>query len=829
MNNRIKAVAFCIALILALLPSTSLLHLNVSALDNLGSVTECRIAGERIIVSGSIKHSVLVSNRESTIAVYKLLPWENTDQIIAAVDPIARTNMSISFDFELPCQSIADKTSLYAVAIIDKDGTPTCISAPQYPDAVTADTSGIGFKGVKTDNTAAALASHPGSAIVDVYLDKLDNGNKSGHIYYADGDIYYFDRELIKDLDKQIISYTAMGCEVLLRFLISPGTTNLPFCTDSRIWATNKCVVVDDTSALNAIYGYTYFLMSRYNGGEYGSVSGIILGRGADMPILYNYASLVSEDYETVYARSLVLIALAATAAAGDGNVSMIVPVGDTLTEKGGIYAERFVSTVADYIQTHSQIMFTLMCESTHNPYHINDSMFNVIAPSDETGEDGEADVYPETETVTNPSVTEQTGEEVTFAVTDPAETDAVTAAPDETVYSGDESTCTEDTFQEIEVLEPYVNTVADGFYCTDSINIFINAFSKLKKKYTSLNKGFAWCWYPDANTLEGSLGICYSYNYMKLAAEDADFFAVAFEGEAYERFSGISHLFKYIDTVVNIKETEYAREIFDVADWSEIIKGYDRSTGVCNVLIESELQADIADFTGTLVYMDYTANNNVSGWYEGIYCNSVSHHSEKGIGALRADFDFDNSALNQAEIGYIFKNAEPLLLADALTFDVVCGENDSSLYEIAVYINCGENTIVSKSVIEGGIRTSLSADVKDLNNESAVKSLRISITRITGSGACSLKLYSVGINSMSVNDESLSRDFQSIRDNMRSEPEAEDTERRQKIIITVILLTCVALFSTLFALANDRRLLKNTNTDDRNHLNQKGTRYERH
>jgi hypothetical protein len=100
---------------------------------------------------------------------------------------------------------------------------------------------------------------------------------------------------------------------------------------------------VDNISALKAIYGYTYFLLSRYDGSEYGEVSGIVLGRGADMPILYNYASLVSEAYDMVYARSLALIGLAAAEAVGTRQVSLIVPIGDSLTERGEIYAERFL------------------------------------------------------------------------------------------------------------------------------------------------------------------------------------------------------------------------------------------------------------------------------------------------------------------------------------------------------------------------------------------------------------------------------------------------------------------------------------------------------
>lgn len=842
MNNRVKTFMLLVSLILTSLPFPFLMHVSAMSAESLGSVTECKIVGDKIIVSGNIKHSVLVSNREASIAVYKLLPWENEEQVISETEPLKETGMSISFDFELPCLTIADKTSLYAVALIGSDGTSTCISSPKYPDAVTADTSDIGFKGVKTDNIAATLASHAGSAIVDVYLDKLDNGNKSGHIFNADGDIYYFDRDFIKDLDKQILSYTAMGCEVLLRFLISPGITDIPFCSDGRIWSTNKCVVVDNLSALNAIYGYTYYLMSRYDGGEYGSVSGIILGRGVDMPILYNYASLVSEDYETVYARSLALIGLAATDAAGDGNISLVVPVGDSLTERGGIYAERFLSSVADYIALHSELKFTVMCESTHNPYHVDDYMFSVVAPPDETGEDGEIIVYPDTDfdsSVTDVVSEESLIEDTSVFETDEAEItleyiDGITENcsditgnidvlyPDETCLWTDGTEYPEETILEPEKVGPYINTREDGYYCTDSIDMFLETFGKLKKKYSSLNKGFAWCWYPNEDTIEGSLGVCYSYNYMKLASENADFFVVAFEGIAQDRFHSISHLFKYIDTSGNIKETEHAREIFGIKDWSDIIAGHVSSTGVFNVFAESELQPNIMDFVGTLKYMDYTSTNNTGNWYEGIFCNSIIHQTDNGEGFLQADFNLDEARLDQAEIGCIFKTPEPLLLGDALTFDLMCGENDGSLYEISAYINCGSNTIVSKAVIAGGVRSSLSVDVKELYNAATVKSIRISLTRITGSGNCNFNLYSVSLNSKTLDDDALNKSFHSIRNYLRSDPELDSTKQARQMAVTVVLLSSVGLFFVLFAFANDRRLFKNVNADSKSIQNEK-------
>ena len=826
MNKRIKAFLLCVSVVLNVLPFTFLFRFEAAAYENLGSVTSCVISGDKIIVSGSIKHSVLVANRESNIAIFKFDPWENVEQVISNNAPLKMTDMSISFDFELPCLTIADKTSLYAVAIIDPDGNATCISAPKYPDAYTSDTSGIGFKSINTNNTAAALASHAGSAVVDVYLNKLDNGNKSGHIFNADGDIFYFDREFISQLDKQILSYTAMGAEVLLRFLISPIPTNLPFCPDSRVWSANKCVVVDNTSALNAIYGYTYFLLSRYDGGEFGRVDGIILGRGADMPVLYNYASLISEDYDVVYARSLALIGLAAVDAAGDNNISLIVPISDSLTEKGELYAERFLSAVANYISSHSKLTFTVMCESRHNPYHINDAMFFDEILSDETGEDGEEitvsepELSPiETEELIQDSETFEGTDFISFDETvtqdfEESTNDMLTDYVDttESITSVPESVFDNPPAPEKPV--PTVNTKDDGYYCTDSLDLFTDAFNKLKKKHNSINSNFAWCWYPDSETLDSALGVCYSYNYMKLAVQEVDFFVVTFEGDAYNKFPSLAHLFKYIDTSKNNSETEYARNVFEIDSWSDIIDGYVSSTGVYSFFYESELQPNISDFTGTLTYFNYSSTNNISGWYDGIYCNSIAHQTEEGVGYLQANFNLNDAGFDQAEIGYIFKTPEPLLFGDALTFDIQCGESDGSLYEIAIYINSENSTIVSKAVVAGGVRSLLSVDARDAYNTSAVRSIRIALTRITGDGDCALKLYKVSVNSLSMDDDALDKSFDSIRDYLRADKETEDDNKTGRVIIIAVLLSATALFSLLFAFANDRRLFKNTEID---------------
>lgn len=834
MKKSCISIILVIAIIISTVCIVNSAHAETMVFQSLGTITSCTVDANRdaVIISGSVKHSVLIGNRDAQIAVYRFGPWIDVASAVSSADPEAVTDMSITFDFELPCQTLVQETSLYAVSLIKPDGTVTLIAPPVYPDASTGNTSGGGFKAVLTENHAAAVASLPGSAIVDVYLDKLNNGNNSGYIYNANGDLFYFDKSVINELDRIIRTYTAAGSTVYLRYLISPGITTLPFCFDTMTWALNKCVVVDNDEALKAIYAYTAFLVSRYNGDSYGSIDGIILGRGADMPILNNYAILVSEDYATVYARSLALIGLAATGAANGRKISLIVPIGDSLTSAGRVNGEEFIYSVAEYLATHSKMTFTVLCESRHNPYGITDEAFieetepeTTQENSDYTTEDGyftdetaDVTIPPETtsgvETIADVITTEIT-ENVTSetsasldeseVLTEPATSETLAAAVEEanTVTSPEVTETQEDP-----VLQP--NTNADGFYCTDNIEVFVRMFEKLKKTYSSVNKGFAWCWYPGADTAESSLGVCYSYNYMKLASLGADFYAIGFENELAERFPSISHLFKYIDTKDNVKETAYARSVFSVSDWSEIIKGYKPDTGVFTTLLENELQPNIEDFSGSVLYLDYSSGKGAADWYQGIYCSSLSLQNSADGGCLQAVMDLESAGFEQAEIGYTLKAPEPLLVGDALTFDIQCGEDDGSLYELSIYIDHGSGTLISKAVVLGGIKCNMSANVSKLDKASLVNSIRISLKRITGEGPCTFNLYSVTVNDYFNSDDELEQKLKDLRDYLMADVDDFDNINKAALGIGFAVLTGVGCALLLLSYVNDRRK-KNT------------------
>jgi heme/copper-type cytochrome/quinol oxidase subunit 3 len=64
------------------------------------------------------------------------------------------------------------------------------------------------------------------------------------------------------------------------------------------------------------------------------------------------------------------------------------------------------------------------------------------------------------------------------------------------------------------------------------------------------------------------------------------------------------------------------------------------------------------------------------------------------------------------------------------------------------------------------------------------------------------------------MDDDALDNRFDSIRDYLRADKETEDDNKSRRVIIIAVLLSATALFSLLFAFANDRRLFKNTEID---------------
>lgn len=796
-----------------------------------GSITSCVYDTDlfQMRITGTVNYKVLVSSEEAELAVYRILPWEDPEEVIATAEPLATAPMTIRFDFTVPCRTHTERSSMYAVVLVSPDGTKTMLTEPRYQDAASAVGNTIGFKGVCTDNHASSVESGTGSAIVDVYLDKLENGKRSGYFYSIDGNIFYFDKEYIDSLDTIIRSYYACGTDVLLRFLISPDGKKLACAPDYADLSLYRGVVIDGAEALTQVYAYTHFLCSRYSSADFGTLSGIILGRGADYPEIYNYCAVNDDEYADLYSRSLTVIGLASGEAAGRGKVALIIPVTDSLVlSPEGEYKchfEDFLDRVCHRLSRNTALSVIVMCESTHNPYGIYDDYFNNTEnPSDpvdpEQSDDTDVSVEPEDENSDNEdTVNEDTAEK------NPDDKDSDDKTPDDKDTNdkdlGDTDSDDKDSDHKdpdditdpdggaVDTREPLApNDNESGFYCTDNFTLFYDCFTVLCSRYKALHDSYIWCWYPDKDTNSAALSVGYAYNYLAVAARDAVAFIVSFEDSSSDSFDKISHLFKYISTNESYNETAYARSVFGIEDWSEIIKGYDRSTGVYESFTEWQLKDSFSGIVGSMDMWNFMEQNGNQDWYRGFYCESLKSVTSEDGKKLRARMKSSDQPGAYADIGRICSPAEPLLFCNGLSFDFSVGESGGDLFEVRIKIYGNNMKIDSSAVVNSGKRTTLYLDTTDFPENTRIVAVRICARRLSGKGDYDLDLYRISLNSVKYDSDTLLNMISAARENIRDDGKQDDDQYAAKWVAACVLIS-VAVLTAVIALASDPKRKK--------------------
>ncbi|MBR6727446.1 MAG: hypothetical protein IKM08_04580, partial [Clostridia bacterium] len=261
-------------------------------------------------------------------------PDDQDSSNVITKTPVARMAISKSFSFSISARSADEIYTRYAVAVVTKEGERRLLCRPIYPDIHTGEVqNNTGFKGFHTGSIYTVLDSGADVEIVDVYLDRLllrssDSGDNI--LYAGDRSYYFFSEAEITALDHRIRNLTGNGCEVYLRFLVSPEATGLSYVNqvDSQIGVVNMGVDIKSEAALLEVHALTDFLTSRYYGGDKGTVTGIILGRAADRSSTYaNIGAQGLAAYTEKYATYLNLVA--GSARSNIPGLRIVVPISD--------------------------------------------------------------------------------------------------------------------------------------------------------------------------------------------------------------------------------------------------------------------------------------------------------------------------------------------------------------------------------------------------------------------------------------------------------------------------------------------------------------------
>lgn len=344
---------------------------------------------DRINIQGTVNHDVMIANQGAVIELYCIPAGEDNSFVMLDESvPYATTALSIRFEFDVPLKELWDRYNKFAIILRKTNGEKLLVDSCKYLGSV-EDTSISdketetynSFKGIETIFTASATEAGVGTAVVDVYLDKLQNTQNTGYFYSVEGKNFYFDRAYILSIDKQVKALYGTGSKVYLRFLVSNENRTGPYTTLLDNSTVNfRAVIIDNPTARQNIHVFTDYLASRYSGNDYGKINGIVLGKSIDNAVVQNYAyNMPMCEYAKLYSEYFATVALTAKKAIPD--IEMIIPVSNNINNSlnsdlrdNNYNRELLLDSIVKILSGsggEKLFTFTPMLESVQNPFEL--------------------------------------------------------------------------------------------------------------------------------------------------------------------------------------------------------------------------------------------------------------------------------------------------------------------------------------------------------------------------------------------------------------------------------------------------------------------------
>lgn len=682
-----------------------------------GKIETCSFDPEnnRITVNGTVAHDIMITNRQGELALFSISPWEKLDTVLnSGREPLAVADMSIRYSFTVPVKS-GDYAALGAKYIVvlritDENGQnvrygllaePKSVSVPY---TVPASSSGEAAKGVQT--TLVSSASQAGAALylVDVYLDQLCDGSAMGYRYIRGEKSYYFNRDVLSDLDREIRLRSAAGETVYLRFLISSDGKEVPYALSPTGLPTEtvRGITLSDSEAEDTAAAITEFLCERYAEiTDYGTIGGIVVGEQVDDAALHNYIGVYAlSDYVDHYADLLTLIANVGRTK--NPSLKVIVPISDRRSAvcitpallEDSYDSELFLRSLFMRLDALGGPDVSLMLESEHNPFSLAG---NAI---------------------------------------------------------GEGNTLAENTADQA------------AYYNADNLGDFSDLLDNLTALYRSMPDTFLYLWSPTEETGE-ALTAAYAYLYYRLRfSTHAEAFIISFaRAEAGGDMRGmreLRHLMKYIDTDRSLAVTEPALAVFGVNSWAELISGFSAEKLPLNRYAEGELVPAVEVEKGRHIYWDFSSSHGTRGWYAGAHVSSASVKGGGDSRGMAGVLDRSSAETEEyCELAYRFAANEPTEPIDRLVFDVML-EGDG-VWEVCIFLGGEGARMEQKCVLEANQRIALSFDPSPMDGV-GMQYIKLCTKPVSGSGEGTLYLYGVRGESDTLDDNALSRSLEEFR-----------------------------------------------------------------
>ncbi len=286
----------------------------------------------KIKIRGSVRHETLISHKQYRLEVYRILPGQSeTDAITGKqAQPLASAEIAVRFEFSVDAKGNLERFSRYVVVLCSPEGVRTPAAEPQYAgvesDHVYVADDFSSFKGLVSSEISLGGNLGIGTVVVPVYWERLFNEVSHGYVYSSGEQVFYFDKEYVNELDRQIRTYSSSGTRVYLQFLLSANGSGLGYADGSQMGATYDMPNVFAERQLSLICAGTEFLAERYSTYQSGQFYGVIVGHSIDESGMNYCGTLSLERYAELY--SLYLTAMAYSVRVHQPEADVVIPFG---------------------------------------------------------------------------------------------------------------------------------------------------------------------------------------------------------------------------------------------------------------------------------------------------------------------------------------------------------------------------------------------------------------------------------------------------------------------------------------------------------------------
>jgi len=634
------------------------------------------------VFSGSVSYDTVLAHPNANIVLYELEQQETVESVGYDHPYVASCPMTLDFSFTVEIGSTVEACARYFAAVLTEDGSVLPIASECYLDENTSvNSSGAGtpgFKGVETDLYAFASGNGSSVAFVDVFLDKLGGDGTNGCLYLLDNrKEYYFNREYVEAIDKEIKSYRDAEVNFYLRFLIDAQSADNGGIGRRAISPKTKYVSIYPTTdeAVERLYACSDFIISRYAEEKNGSLmKGIVLGRSIDNAYIYNYCgNMPLSEYADVISRAYSIVKRAA--------------------DKSGKALDLVLPFSGEKIGTDE-----LMTSQARDEHYPSDILSDAVLTS--------LDLYG----ISNSSL---------CFMLEQISSVNLSARPD--------GYMSEVGYLEFSDMVNRLSAEHGGF----STNIIYCWFPAAYMTTQDLSRIYVYKYnyLSSKNNVKAFVISVFERN------EYVDVGALTSAKPAQEvMLLTIKNIYRYIDTYRHAEVTSAFLDSFGITEWKAAIPDYVERLMIRRNVSESRLGYLLPEGTvGNYKMWDFASSNSTGGWEMSDGCSSLSVYTptpdlSRSLVAVFGNNLFDTTGGENGSITYRTENSWKMDDISGISFDFCIYNTSFStvgadvLFEVHVTVYADGGYADYSGVVKGGEAASVYADITRLSNVRSIK-----------------------------------------------------------------------------------------------------------